>query len=95
MKYCQFILICSFASIFLTGCNSFLTKTAQEESKIIEAEPADSQMNQITEGENSSIKQEGNEVISGLMIDEQIVSTIGASKTYFQNYDDMKVKVHI
>jgi len=95
MKIYQFTLICSFAMILLTGCNLFLTKTPQEEAKIIEVKPADSQMNQITEGENSSIKQEGNEVIRGRMIDEQIVSTIGESKTYFENYGDMKVKVHI
>jgi len=95
MKYYPFTLICSFAIILLSGCHSFVTKTAQEESKIIEAEPADFHMNQITEGENLSIKQEGNEVIRGRMIDEHIVSTIGESTTFFQNYGDMKVKVHI
>jgi len=95
MKIYQFTLMCSFAMILLTGCNSFLTITPQEELTIIESIPADFQMNQTTKVEDLKPKEQGIEVIRSRMIDEQIVSTIGESKTYFQNYGDMKVKVHI
>ncbi|MFJ7666384.1 hypothetical protein ACIQXI_04710 [Lysinibacillus sp. NPDC097195] len=91
----QYPAICFMGIIFLSGCSPLIMKSPQEQSKIIESEPVAIQDKQTIKDENISMKDKGIEVIRARMIDEHLVSTIGESKTYFQTYSDLKVKVHI
>ncbi len=97
MKINKFALIWS-CCIILSGCTTTLTQTdetsSQEESKVIKSEPAESGTEEM-KGENLNQNKNKIEVIRGYMIDEQIVSPIGDSKTYFESYGDINVKVHL
>ncbi|WP_155592245.1 hypothetical protein [Lysinibacillus cavernae] len=96
MKIFKFALICS-VCIILSGCSTFLTETegasTQEVSQVIKNEVATTGNIQETKEEN--LKEEQIEIVRGHLVDEQIVSPIGESKTYFEKYGDMKVKIRL
>lgn len=98
MKINKFALIWS-CCIILSGCTMTLSQkeeaSTQEESKVIKSEPAESGTIQNLKEEKVNQNENKIEVIRGYMIDEQIVSPIGESKTYFESYGDINVKVHL
>lgn len=110
MKINKFALIWS-CCIILSGCTTTLTQTdetsSQEESKVIKSEPAESGTIQNLKEEKVNQNENKIEVIRGhlideqigithaRLIDEQIASSIGESKSYFDNKGDSKVKIYI
>jgi len=98
MKIYTFTLLC-FICFILSGCNTFLSKaenlSSNEESIVIKNESTHIAGAQKTKEEIVHIQEGKIEVIRGQGIDEQIVSPIGESKTYFEHYGDMKVKVQL
>ena len=90
MKINKFALIWS-CCIILSGCTMTLSQkeeaSTQEESKVIKSEPAESGTIQN--------KQEQIGITHARLIDEQIASSIGESKSYFDNKGDSKVKIYI
>ncbi len=93
----KFALIWS-CCIILSGCTMTLSQkeeaSTQEEPEVIKSEPAESSTEEM-KGENLIQIENKIEVIRGYIIDEQIVSPIGDSKTYFESYGDINVKVHL
>lgn len=90
MKINKFALIWS-CCIILSGCTMTLSQkeeaSTQEESKVIKSEPAESGTIQN--------KQEQIGITHARLIDEQIASSIGESKSYFDNKGDSKVKISL
>lgn len=85
--------------IILSGCSSYDSQEKEpnidKESTQITYEPI-SKNDQVVTNVTNLKKEEGHiEVIRGKMIDQQVVSPIGESKTLFNIYGDMAVKVYI
>ncbi|MED4887748.1 hypothetical protein [Lysinibacillus fusiformis] len=83
--------------IILSGCNIYSSQTeessSEEKSKEIKNEPVVLDITQ--EKEKKELKEGRIEVTHERIIDEQVVSSIGESKSYFTINGDLKVKMYL
>lgn len=90
----KLVQVCSIC-IILTGCSVYSSiqenQPSHEVSKVVKEEPVVSDIvhNKV------ETKQEQIGIAHARIIDEQIASSIGESKSYFDNKGDSKVKIYI
>jgi len=96
MKIHKLAHICSFC-IILSGCSMYssqIEKTPSNEgSKVTKNEPVI--LDSTQKKKEEELKGGRIEVTHERLIDEQIVSTIGESKSYFTTYGDLGVKIYL
>ncbi|MET4563243.1 hypothetical protein ABIA69_004437 [Lysinibacillus parviboronicapiens] len=96
MKIYKLAHICSIC-IILSGCSMYSSQTEEPssngESKVIKNEPV--ALDTTQKKKEKELKEERIEVTHERMIDEQIVSSLGESKSYFTIHGDLKVKIYL